>query len=125
MRLWKVVRVKDGKYLSAIKSSYEIEYKINEYTRPEIGKLFAFRFPESAFVFLKNRNKDNPKDNFEVWTCHCVNPIYNTTRILYNININNYCKMYWKNRESVPTSMTGISPKDTILCNSIKLTEKV
>jgi hypothetical protein len=93
---WKVVQVNvEGKFTSCVThGNYELTYKINEITRPRIGKIFVFKTRQQASTF---KYGFKPTEILKVE----VNP--NTVRlqkVRSDVTYDAYIHTFWKDHNS-------------------------
>ncbi len=69
--MYKLVQEFDNKYFSYVKNSnkYHVEYKINEFVYPRIGKLFVFEDKESAINFWDFESSLGVEPNIKLFKC--------------------------------------------------------
>lgn len=121
--VWKVVRVienDDGEefYTSAYVdvAGLRLEYRIDEWTYPVIGSLFAFGAEDDAQAWATQM--DSARDcRFEVYrsSTPLVTPTHNC---LSGISWEEAVK-FWKN----PNERWGLAPFNTVLCPALMLEE--
>ena len=95
-----------------------IQYKINEWVTPPIGKIFIFETKKDAIQFQLFYEK--------IYKCVVKNP----TKAKYYAQSCMTCLVdFWKNynKPAELAKMSGISkpPKGTIYCDAVKLLEEV
>lgn len=113
MRVYKLVRVIDGRFYSPIAlGDWRLEYRIGEIIRPKIGKLFVFADLESA-------------KNYPVWferdifVCEAENAVKATT--IASPEWQETWEKFW-NEELLGGYL---ATSDTYVCDSLKVLEIV
>jgi hypothetical protein len=107
---------KDGMYstTNTVRNWYAVEYKIEEYTVPRIGKLFVFKDVESARRFLKGMawlRGEHPR----ILEGEAENP-----KRLKLIATESF-ELFWyykEQKKSVYWCSPSASPKGTLVCDS-------
>lgn len=114
--MYKIVRNINGKlYSSNTTGDYEIEYKLGEFVKPKIGKLFVFYLLEHAKRFRSFMD-------YEIYTCECINPRYHPLPVLCNDEI--YFDAFW-NSNYIEYNHIMFPPDYYYCADEVKLIEKV
>jgi len=118
--MYKVVRVKDEKRLSAIETPMQVEYREGEWTEAAIGKLFIMRDPDDACNFLAKFLWLEPGSHYEVWEVEAKGVDKLETACPHVTNAREI-KAFWEGRETrkVPT------PPGTLGAKKVKLVRRV
>jgi hypothetical protein len=117
-----------------IPDSMKVEYKLNEWTYPKVGKLFVF-----SSLLEARRNKFCNYDKF-IFECECLNPTvipfvyipnlfqeYNHIDEPINKVRDNFIKTFWiASVSSIPEEVPDavdywIAPANTVICDGVKL----
>lgn len=103
---------------------YRVVYKLNEWTRPTVGKLFVFTDLYSARLFCTDITR---KTKYRVFKCECENPTFpDFERVLYLCETsyfnNDTIEKFWKSRQ---ISSGWIVSLTTMVCDAVKLTEEI
>lgn len=130
-KIYKVVKVTDGKRVSAIlhyNSKFLTEYGENITTMPPIGKLFAFKAIENAREFAKLFSEDS-KYPFEIWEASGENAskprhIHWVSSEMRGQLIINFWNRYSPIKPQRPL-FSKAAPDGALICDSIKLIKLV
>ena len=122
----KVVKEIDGKLLSTTITPYSLEYPLNEWVYPKIGKIFVFDNIENAKLFV-NPPFRNPRPSDKYLACYKVE-VKNPVSLPYCAMPNIYIDLFWHNYEIGKESNAvyiAATPQGTYICDAVKLIEKI
>lgn len=113
--VYKICREEDGKYYSAFTPELiRCEYKLKEWTYPEIGMLFVFDTLENVrWTYLSNM------DSCVVFECKAKNILPSKRDILYVVHNKKELEMYWKQDIYQDICNKSAIPVGTLLCDAV------
>jgi len=124
-RVYKVVRRAPQGLFSAtvLARQYRfacVRYEPGKWTRPRIGKLFAFETLESAQRFCRDLLA---RQRYEIWEAEAENSRNREFMCIILHLTKRALLKFWKKPGAVPTGL--YAPGGTVLCDAIKLVRRV
>lgn len=129
MKVYKAVRIdKESKLKSLFLSVCQLEYKVGEWTKPTVGKIFAFETLEACWSYMFGRTM-----KYAIFEAEADfgEPAHRALFLdLPELMYNDIVSDFWQNRVEF-ARVCGLRtdliscPGGTVLCNNLKLIKEV
>ena len=115
--VFKVLLRERGQLVSAVQRRHKLTYIPNKWTKPVIGKIFAFEDDSTALTYMQELW--DYLFTYELWRCIGMNPV-NIKRICHSEGELYQIVRFWKG----DFVLTCPPPPGTVVVDKLKLLEK-